>query len=62
MTCKEKEYLYLLVIILKNLINYKENIINIEIGLIIIRIKGRIIIINFIILLLRNNKAVLEML
>jgi len=61
MTCREKEYLYLLVIILKDLINYKRGIIYIEIELIIIRIERRIIIINFIILLLRNNKVVLRM-
>jgi len=33
-----------------------------EIGLVIIRIKGKIIIMNFNILLLGNNKIVLEML
>jgi len=62
MTCREKEHLYLLVIILKNLINYRKDIINIEIGLVIIRIKGRAIIINFNILLLENDKVVLGML
>jgi len=62
MIYRQKEYLYLLVIILKDLINYKGGIINIEIGLIIIRIKGRTIIINFNILLLGNDKAVLGML
>jgi len=61
MTCRQKEHLYLLVIILKKLINYKKHIINIKIGLIIIRIKGKEILINFNILLLRNNKAVLGM-
>jgi len=50
-----------LVIILKDLINYKKGVINIEIELIIIRIKGKGIIINFNILLLGNNKAVLGM-
>ena len=55
-----KEYLYLLVIILKNLIIYKGGIINIEIGLIILRIKGKKITINFNILLLGNDKAVLK--
>jgi len=47
--------------ILKDLINYKGGIINLEIGLVIIRIKGKKIIINFNILLLGNNKAVLRM-
>jgi len=47
--------------ILKNLINYKK-IINLEIGLVIIKIKGKEVIINFDILLLGNNKAVLRML
>jgi len=48
--------------ILKNLINYKGGIINIETGLIIIKIEGKEITINFNILLLGNNKAVLGML
>jgi len=50
----------LLVIILKNLIAYKGDIINIKIGLIILRIEGKIITINFIILLLENDKVVLK--
>jgi len=61
MTCQQKEYLYLLNIILENLINYKGNIINLEIGLVIIRIEGKEVMINFNILLLGNNKAVLGM-
>jgi len=48
--------------ILINLINYRRGIINLEIGLIIIRIKRKEITINFNILLLGNNKAVLGML
>jgi len=48
--------------ILRNLINYRGGIINLEIGLVIIKIKGKEIIINFDILLLGNNKAVLGML
>jgi len=48
--------------ILGDLINYREGIINLEIGLVIIRIKGKEIIMNFNILLLGNNKAVLGML
>jgi len=61
MTYWQKEYLYLLVIILKNLINYRGEVINIEIKLIIIKIKGKEITISFNILLLGNNKAVLGM-
>jgi len=61
MTCQQKEYLYLLNIILGDPINYRGGIINLEIGLVIIRIKGKEITINFNILLLGNNKAVLGM-
>jgi len=61
MTYWEKKHLYLLVIILKNLISYREGIINIEIGLITIKIKRRIITTNFDILPLGNSKAVLGM-
>jgi len=45
--------------ILKDLINYRGNIINLKIGLVIIRIKGKEVIMNFNILLLGNNKVVL---
>jgi len=62
MTYRQKEHLYPLVIILKDLINYRGGIINIEIGLVIIKIKRKEIMINFNILLLGNNKAVLRML
>jgi len=48
-------------IILKDLINYRGGIINLEIGLVIIRIKEKEIIMNFNILLLGNDKAVLGM-
>jgi len=48
--------------ILRDLINYKEDIINLEIGLVIIRIKGKEVTINFNILLLGNNEVVLRML
>jgi len=61
MTYREKEHLYLLIIILKDLINYKGGIINIKIGLVIIRIKRRMSMMNFNILLLGNDKAVLGM-
>jgi len=62
MTYRQKEHLYLLVIILGNLINYRKGVINMEIKLIIIRIKGKEIIISFNILLLGNNEVVLGML
>jgi len=61
MTYQQKKHLYLLVIILGNLINYKGEVINIKIELTIIRIKGKEIIISFNILLLRHNKIVLGM-
>jgi len=47
--------------ILGDLINYKEGIINLKIKLVIIKIKRKEVIINFNILLLGNNKVVLEM-
>jgi len=59
MTYQQKEYLYLLVIILRNLINYRGGVINIEMELIIIKIKGKEITISFNILLLENDKIVL---
>jgi len=59
MTCRQKEYPYPLNIILRDLINYRGGIINLEIGLFIIRIKRKEVIINFNILLLGNNEVVL---
>ena len=47
--------------ILGDPISYKNRVIYIEIELVELRIKGRIIIINFNILLLGKDKAVLEM-
>jgi len=47
--------------ILGDLINYKGDIINLETGLVIIRIEGKEFIMNFNILLLGNDKAVLGM-
>jgi len=47
--------------ILRNLINYKGGIINLETGLVIIKIKGKEIMMNFNILLLGNDEAVLGM-
>jgi len=61
MTYQQKEYLYPLNIILKDPINYKEGIINLKIGPVIIRIEEKEIMINFNILLLGNDEAVLEM-
>jgi len=61
MTCQQKEHLYPLNIILGDLINYRGGIINLETGPVTIRIKGKEIIMNFNILLLGNNKAVLGM-
>jgi len=61
MICQQKEYLYLLNIILRNLINYRGGIINLKIGLVIIKIKKKEVMINFNILLLENNKVVLGM-
>jgi len=47
--------------ILKDLINYRGGIINLKIGLVTTRIEGKEIIINFNILLLGNDEAVLGM-
>jgi len=47
--------------ILGDLINYRGGIINLEIGLVIIRIKGKEIMMNFNILPLGNDKVVLGM-
>ena len=58
---KLKESLYLLVTILGDLIFYRNRVIRIKIKLIELRIKRRKVIINFNILLLGNNKAVLKM-
>ena len=52
---------YLLVMILGDLITYRNGVIYIKIGLILIQIKGQIIVINFDILLLGNDKVVLRM-
>jgi len=61
MTCQQKEHLYLLNMILEDLVNYKEGIINLEIGLVIIRIERKEVMMNFNILLLGNNEVVLGM-
>ena len=57
---KEKEYLYPLIIILGELVLYKNRIINLKIRLIWVDIEGWSIIINFNILLLKLDKAVLK--
>ena len=59
---KLKENLYLLVIILEDLIFYKNRVICIKTELLELRIKRQRVIINFNILLLGNNKVVLKML
>jgi len=61
MTYQQKEYLYLLNIILGDPINYRGGIINLEIGLVMIRVKEKEITMNFDILPLGNDKAVLGM-
>ena len=57
---KEKKHLYLLVTILGEPILYKNSIINLKTGPIQVNIKGRSIIVNFNILLLGIDKAVLK--
>jgi len=47
--------------ILGDLINYRGGIINLEIGLVMIKIEGKEIMMNFDILPLGNNEAVLGM-
>ena len=59
---KLKENLYLLVTILENLIFYRNGVIYIKIELLELKIKEWRVVISFNILLLGNNKAVLEML
>jgi hypothetical protein len=58
---KQKLELYTLVIILGDLVLYKDGIINLEIRLVQVNIKGRDIIVNFNIILLGQDKAVLGM-
>ena len=60
MLYKKKEYLYPLVIILKKPVLYKDNIINLKIRPIQVNIKGRSVIVNFNIPLLKTDKAVLK--
>ena len=58
---RQKKHLYLLIIILGDPISYKNRIIHIKTELVELRIKERTVIINFNILLLGKDKAVLEM-
>ena len=59
---KLKERLYPLIIILENLISYRNGVIRIETELVELRIKKQIVVISFNILLLGNNEVVLKML
>ena len=59
---KLKEKLYLLVTILGDPISYRNGVICIKIKLIELKIEGWRVVINFNILLLGNNKAVLKIL
>jgi hypothetical protein len=56
---KQKLKPYTLVIILGDLVPYKDRIINLETGLVQVNIKGYNIIVNFNILLLGQDKVVL---
>ena len=58
---RQKKHLYPLITILKDLIAYKEGIINLKIELIWTTIKGRQVKMSFNILLLGKDKAVLGM-
>ena len=57
---REKEHLYPLIIISGELVLYRDNIINLEIKSIQVDIKGQSIIVNFNILLLGIDEAVLK--
>jgi len=57
---RQKEYLYPLITILGDQIAYKGGIINLKIGPIQITIKGRPVRMSFNILLLGQDKAILE--
>jgi hypothetical protein len=59
MLYRQKLELYTLVTILGDLVLYKDRIINLETKLVEVSIKGQSIIVNFNILLLRQDKAVL---
>ena len=57
---KKKKYLYPLVTILEKPVLYRDGIINLKIKPIQVNIKGQSIIVNFNILLLKTDKAVLK--
>ena len=57
---REKEHLYPLVIILGELVLYRDGIINLKIGPIQVDIEGQNIIVNFNILPLGTDEAVLK--
>ena len=50
--CRQKKYLYLLVIILKEPVLYRDGVINFKTGPVQVSIEGRNVVINFNILLL----------
>jgi len=58
---RQKENLYSLIMILGDLIVYKNKMIYFKIGLVELELEGRHIIILFNVLLLRKNKVVLRM-
>jgi len=58
---RQKKHLYLLIIILEDQIAYRGGIINLKIGPIQLTIKGRPVRMSFNILLLGQDKAILEM-
>ena len=60
MLYKKKKYLYPLIIILEKPVLYRDNIINLKTEPIQVNIKRRSIIVNFNILLLGLDKAVLK--
>jgi hypothetical protein len=61
MLYRQKLKPYTLVMILGDPVLYRDRIINLETGLVQVNIKGKDIIVNFNILLLGQNKAVLGM-
>ena len=61
MPYRVKKYPYPVIIVLGDLILYRDGIINIKTGLVRLKIKGKEIIISFNILPLGNNKVILGM-
>ena len=58
---RQKEHLYLLIIILRDQIAYRGGVINLKIGPIQLTIKGRLVRMSFNILLLGQDEAILRM-